>query len=128
MPHDLLEMTTKILEFIDFQNEPNTDKLREKDIAQYNFVLNKRFSTLPSTMIRLLSDKERQSENLEKVLEMISLISSMQTGEKTYEEAENEFAEKRSEEYIYPLFGGKENFLKATEEKKREKEKQHVKK
>ena len=62
-------------------------------------------------------------QNLEKILDMINLLRSVKTGEKSLENAENEFVEKRAEEYLYPAFGGKDNFYKVAEENKKKKKK-----
>jgi hypothetical protein len=119
---DLVEMTNKLIEFIEFSDKPETIKLKENNIGNYNYIISNRFSILPTSMIKLLSDREKRSEHLQKILEMIDLLKSVKSGSKSYESAETEFIEKRSEEYLYPQFGGKDNFYKIAEENKKKQE------
>lgn len=118
---DLEKLTDDLLGFIDFIDKPDIRKLKESNKGQFNFLINEQFPNLPLSMIRLLSDYENRSQNLEKILDMINLLRTVKTGEKSLENAENEFVEKRAEEYLYPAFGGKENFYKVAEENKNNK-------
>ena len=116
---DLEKLTSDILKFIDFVDEPDIKELKETNIGKFNFMVNEGFPDLPVSMIRLLGDYDNKEKNLEKILEMIELLRSVKTGHKTFENAENEFVEKRAEEYLYPAFGGKDNFYKVAEENKK---------
>ena len=54
-----------------------------------------------------------------KALISFSIANNENFFDKFYiEKAENEFVEKRAEEYLYPQFGGRENFYKISEENK----------
>ena len=119
---DLVEMTNKLIEFIEFSDKPETIKLKENNMGNYNYIISNRFSILPPSMIKLLADREKRSEHLQKILEMIDLLKAVKSGSKSYESAETEFIEKRSEEYLYPQFGGKEQFYKIAEENKKKQE------
>jgi hypothetical protein len=116
---DLEKLTDDILKFIDFIDTPEIRDLKENNMSKFNFMVNEQFPELPLAMIRLLSDYQNRSQNLEKILDMINLLRSVKTGEKSLENAENEFVEKRAEEYLYPAFGGKDNFYKVAEENKK---------
>ena len=115
---DLVELTNKVLEFIEFEDNPETQKIKLDDRGYYNFIVEDRFDKLPTTMIKLLSEKDKRHENLEKILDMIRLLKTVKEGKTSFEKAENEFVEKRAEEYLYPQFGGKDNFYKIAEENK----------
>ena len=121
---DLTLLTDKILEFIEFSDLPETKTLKENNIGNYNYILSQRFDKLPSSMTKLLSDEENRASNLEKIMEMLTLLQAVKDGRSTFEKTENDFFEKRAEEYIYPKFGGRENFYKVSEQKKLEKEKE----
>lgn len=120
---DLTLMTTKLLEFIEFEEKEETQKLKEENRGNYNYVIYKEYSMLPPTMIKLLSEKEKRTENLQKVMDMLRLLTNVKEGKTNFEHAENEFMEKRSEEYLYPIFGGREKFYQIAEENKKNKEK-----
>ena len=120
---DLTLLTTKILEFIEFEEKEETQKLKENNRGYYNNLVDTNFEILTPTMIKLLSDKNNRSENLEKMMDMIRLLRNIKEGRNTFENAENEFMEKRSEEYLYPIFGGREKFYKIAEENKKKSKK-----
>ena len=98
-------------------------KLKKEDRGQYNYIVNKEFDMLPQTMIKLLSEKEKRTENLQKVMDMLRLLKNVKEGKTNFEKAENEFMEKRSEEYLYPVFGGRDKFYQIAEENKKKQEK-----
>ncbi len=127
---DLEKLTNDILKFIEFIDRPETKEIKDVNKSQFNFLVNEQFPELPRSMIKLLSDYENRHNNLKKIIDMITLLNSIKTGEKTLQTAENEFVEKRAEEYLYPAFGGKDNFYKVAEENriKQEQEKKNKKK
>jgi hypothetical protein len=116
---DLVELTNKVLEFIEFEDNPETQRIKKNDRGYYNYIVEERFDKLPTTIIKLLSEQDKRSENLAKILDMINLLKNVKEGRTTFEKAENEFVEKRAEEYLYPQFGGKDNFYKIAEENKK---------
>jgi len=120
---DLKKLTDNVLKFIEFIDKPEIRELKKNEIGKFNYLINQQFSEMPVSMIKLLSDYENRDKNLDKILDMINILKSVETGEKTFEIAENEFVEKRAEEYLYPAFGGKDNFYKVAEENKKKKEK-----
>ena len=119
---DLLQLTDKILEFIEFYDKPEMKKLREENMGNYNYIIGEKFTMLPPSMIKLLSDEENRVSNLEKLMEMLRLLQTVKDGKNTFENTENDFFEKRAEEYIYPKFGGRDNFYKVSEEYKKQQE------
>jgi len=120
---DLTLLTTKLLQFIEFEEKDETQKIKKEDRGQYNYIVNKEFDMLPQTMIKLLSEKEKRTENLQKVMDMLRLLKNVKEGKTNFEKAENEFMEKRSEEYLYPVFGGRDKFYQIAEENKKKQEK-----
>jgi hypothetical protein len=119
----LNKITSEIINFIQYIDKiDNKDNIDNKVNSNLNYIIDREFSNLPKSMIKLLMDKENRTTNLEKILDMIKMLQNVNKGEMTLETAENEFAEKRAEEYLYPIFGGKEEYYKIAEEKKKEKE------
>lgn len=125
---DLEKLTNDVLGFIDFIDRSEIREIYQSNKGQFNFLVNEQFPNLPLSMIRLLTDYENRSQNLEKILDMINLLRSVKTGERSLENAENEFVEKRAEEYLYPAFGGKDNFYKVAEENKKKNKNKNKKK
>ena len=115
---DLTLLTSKIIEFIEFYDDPSTQDLIKTNKGAYNLIINERFDLIPVAMIRLLSDSDKRASNLEKIMDMISMLDKVKNGSNSLENAENIFFEKRAEEYLYPKFGGRDNFYKVAEENK----------
>jgi len=115
---DLEKLTNDLLNFIEFYDKPETQKTKETNVGYYNYLINDKFKNLPFPMIRLLEDQKNRKENLAKIIEMINILKNVKSGQTSLENAENEFVEKRAEEYLYPAFGGKDNFYKVAEENK----------
>jgi hypothetical protein len=118
---DLVELTNKALEFIEFEDKQETQELKKNDRGHYNYIVEQKFGTMPLSMIRLLTDSDNRKENLQKLLDMIQLLKNIKEDKTTFEKAENDFFEKRAEEYLYPKFGGRDNFYKIAEENKKNK-------
>ena len=119
---DLTLLTSKILEFIVFHDDPETQELKSTNMGGYNYIISERFEIIPVAMVKLLSDIKNRATNLEKIMDMISILEKVKNGSNTLENAENIFFEKRAEEYLYPQFGGKDNFYKIAEENKKNQE------
>ena len=119
---DLTLLTSKILEFIEFYDEPTTQELIKNNKGGYNLIINEKFEIIPLGMIRLLSDVNNRATNLEKIMDMLSMLEKVKNGSNSLENAETLFFEKRAEEYLYPQFGGKDNFYKIAEENKKKKD------
>ena len=115
---DLTQLTTKILEFIEFHDDPTTQELINNNKSNYNYILSERFEIIPIAMVKLLSDIENRASNLEKIMDMISMLEKVKNGANSIQNAEETFFEKRASEYLYPQFGGRENFYKVAEENK----------
>lgn len=124
---DLTLLTTKLLEFIEFEEKEEIQKLKKGNKGEYNYIINEKFQMLPPTMIKLLSEKEKRTENLQKVMDMLRLLKNVKEGKTNFEKAENEFMEKRSQEYLYPMFGGRDKFYQIAEENKKKQEKKYKK-
>jgi hypothetical protein len=121
---DLTLLTTKILEFIEYHDDPVTQELIKTNKGSYNLTLSERFEIIPIAMIKLLSDIKNRASNLEKIMDMISMLEKVKNGSNSLQNAEEVFFEKRASEYLYPQFGGRENFYKVAEENKLKQEKE----
>jgi len=112
---NILELSNLVIEFLEFYD--NNKTLRETNMGQYLNLMYEKFSNMPSSMIKLLSDEENRSTNLSKIIDMLETLSQVKKGNKNLEEARDEFVEKVNEEYFYPSFGGKEKLIQSIEDK-----------
>ena len=114
---DVLELSRKVVEFIEYYDNPATKNLRLTNYPVYLNTLYEKFEKMPASMITILSDEKNRVANLEKVINMLEVLGKVKNGSKNIEEARDEFVEKNNEEYFYPAFGGKDQLIKDIEAK-----------
>lgn len=112
-------LSSKVVEFLEFYDEPATTKLRKENHPHYLFKLYERFEVLPASMIKLLSEPNQslRTQNVEKIIMLLERLADVKTGKRNLEATRDEFLEENNEKYFYPAFGGKENLIKLAEEK-----------
>ena len=114
---DTEKMMRNIDKLLDFIESPHMKELEETDKDKFeNLAFMKFNNILPMKIISLLVEDERY-KNLETLLDMLETLSHVKKGKKDLLEETKKFSEKRNEEYMYPKFGGKENFEKTMREK-----------
>ena len=107
---DIDSMVKTIDNMLDFIESPrmksleisNKDRFETEVFTKYNDVL-------PMKIITLIVDKNRY-ENLEQLLDMLETLSQIKKGKKDLMEETQKFNEKQNETFVYPKFGGKDNF------------------
>lgn len=109
---DLELLTSKILEYIEFVDDPQTQRLKEANFGEFNYIVQEKFFILPLSMIKLLDQTERREENLIEILNMIEVLKQVKAGRVDLDTAAKSYDERISEKYLYPQFGGKEAFMK----------------
>ncbi len=107
---DIDKILNNIIDFIQFSDKPEIIDLEKRDDTAYFHLIMERYEELPMSIIRLLMERENRSENVEKLLDMITLLSKLKNGEGDINEEFEKFSENLNEEYVYPEFGGKEKF------------------
>jgi len=106
------EMLTHIDKLIDFIETPKMKKLEFSNNKEFERQVYAKFNTiLPMSIINLLVEGDRY-EHLERLLEMCNTLKKVKNGELDIHEEHGKFSEKLNTEYLYPKFGGKENFEK----------------
>jgi hypothetical protein len=121
---DLELLSSKVVEFLEFYDDPKIKKLREESHSNYLFKLYERFEIMPASMIKLLSERNQKlrAQNLEKIITLLERLAEVKSGKRNLEATRDEFLEENNEKYFYPAFGGKEVLQKLAEEKEKEKD------
>jgi len=116
---DIELLSSKVVEFLEFYDQPETTKLRKENHPHYLFKLYERFEVLPASMIKLLSEPNQKlrTQNVEKIIMLLERLYEVKTGKRNLESTRDEFLEENNEKYFYPAFGGKEQLMKLAEEK-----------
>ena len=117
---DIELLSSKVVEFLEFYDEPSIVRLRKENHPHYLFKLYERFEILPASMIKLLSEPNHQlrTQNIEKIIMLLERLAEVKAGKRNLEATRDEFLEENNEKYFYPAFGGKEELMKLAEEKK----------
>lgn len=85
-----------------------------------NIVYGKFNSKLPMKVISLLIEQERY-ENLNELLDMFEILKDIKNGKRDINVEAERFGEKNRSKYVYPQFGGKENFIKTMSQPQKKK-------
>lgn len=117
---DLELLLKNVIELVELMEQPDMENFKKTNNAEYEKMLvNKYQDCMPYNMIRLLL-RDRHN-NLEKVIQLIQVLSKVKDGKADLNEEYDKFGEKLNEEYLYPKFGGKEETFKFfTEQAKKE--------
>lgn len=126
------KLTGDILAFLQFTELDSTKELIKKSHGTFLHKTTEKFPDIPYSIIKMLMDEDetpqQKSENITKLLNMFGQLDKIKRGEKDMDETFEHFREGLSEEYIYPQYGGKEEFEKKMLRKNKRKEKRQNRK
>ena len=108
-PDTLIKNVLKAIEIMD---RPDMIQLQKVNYPNFMDRIINDIPDIQTSMIKILSDRENRVYNLEKVLEMIETLRKVKNGQLDMQKAFSDFIEQQNEKYIYPQFGGKEEFEK----------------
>lgn len=109
---DLDEMLRHINDLLDCIEEEHMKQLEIQDKNMFErIIINKFHDKMPFKIIRMLMEPDRYN-NLDKLLDMFETLKIVQRGDADVYTEFKKFNEKQNEEYVYPKFGGKEEFYK----------------
>lgn len=111
---DLEKLTNDILDFLKFTETDETKLLIKENYGAFQHKADELYPDIPYSITKLLMDDtetaEDKSKNLVKLLEMLSQLSDIKKGNQDINKSFNSFREGLHEEFVYPKFGGKEEF------------------
>jgi hypothetical protein len=111
---DLSELMTYVDELIAFVELPEMETLRETNYEEYERLAYQRFNQfIPIKIIGMMVNQEERYDNLERLLDMFERLEGIKNGSKDMQHEYADFSEKLNEQYLYPEYGGKEQFIEA---------------
>lgn len=114
--NDVLPYINELMEYTEL---PHMIKLEQSDNKKFmNLVCGRFNSKLSMNMINLLTSSDKY-ENLDKLLDLLDTMRDIKDGKKDIREEHSRFTEKMNEHFVYPKFGGKDNFEKEMSEPKK---------
>lgn len=128
---DLEKLTTELVGFITYINGEDMEKLAVSDYNAYIGHLEEKFDDFSlnyHSIFKMLTDKEsinNREENIQKLISLIEVLMEVKQGKRSMDKEFENFRETKAQEYVYPKFGGKEQFEETM--KKRAKRKQRRK-
>lgn len=123
---DLEKLLDRVLEFLRYINKTEMQELENEDKFAFERHLDSKFEDLSLryySIFRLLLDKDNREDNVCKLIDIFSTLKKVKTGSLDIHKATEEYHEELNSEYIYPKFGGKEQFEKKMQKEKNKKRK-----
>lgn len=109
---DLENMLTHIDNLIEYAESTEMRILSNTNYQEYETKIYQRFNQhIPIKMISLLIDENERYDNLDGIIGMFETLKDIKEGKKNMQNEYEKFSEKLNEKYLYPDFGGKENFI-----------------
>ncbi len=116
---DVTKLTGHIIEFIEYIEQPDIKKMAQDNMMMYKQHLENKFEEFTLeyySIYKMLVDNEKErAQNIEKLFKMLDRLKDVETGRTTVEKQFMQVREELAEEYLYPKFGGKDQFQKALE-------------
>lgn len=112
---DLEKLLETVLEFLKYISTDEMQKLEDSDPTAFERHLDSKFENLSLryySIFKLLLDKEHREENVCKLIDIFTTLNKIKSGSLDIKKATDDFHEEQNHEYIYPKFGGKEEFEK----------------
>ena len=116
---DITNLTGQIIEFVEYIEQPEMKNFSKENNMMYKGHLETKFEDFSleyySIYKMLVDNEDKRAENLDKLFNMLSKLKDIEMGKSN---VEKEFVKVRDElanEYLYPKFGGKQQFEKAME-------------
>lgn len=123
---DLNKLTTEIINFLEYVNTDEAEKIEKDNFENYKRHLEGKFPDFTLNYINIynmLLEKENREDNLVKLLNLFEILKDIKEGKKDIQEEFIRFKEAQASEYIYPKYGGKENFEKHIKQRALKKQK-----
>jgi hypothetical protein len=126
---DIDKLLSIVLEFLHYIGTKEMQELENRDQLTFERHLDVKFEDLSLRhypIFKLLIDKEHREENVCKLIDMFSILAKVKSGALDINQADKNFNEDLNNEYIYPKFGGKQQFEQAMlKGKNKKKNKKH---
>lgn len=107
---DLDQMLVKINELLEFIEKPESVNMMKRNKNDFEDMIIKLFGEdIPNKIITLMLEDDRY-DNLAKLLDMFDILRKVKNQQADIQEEFHKFNENLNEQYLYPKFGGKEEF------------------
>lgn len=120
---DLKHLTENLVKILAEINSEEMIQLFDTDKELFKEKMEQKFPEFSNRYYSLFQQLlEKDMDNIGKLIMMLTNLHKVEHGELTMDDAFNNVRESLSEDYIYPKFGGKENFEKTMRERGKKKQ------
>ena len=112
---DIVKITDEVyglVQYLDTDEAVNLVK-EEKSGLLYNKI-DEKFPNVPFSAVKMLTDTnesdEQKAKNIIQLLELLKSIAELKEGNGDITQSFENFREEKMEEWVYPVYGGKEGF------------------
>lgn len=125
---DMEKLTEQLAVFLEYICSEDIQKMEIDDNVEFVKHLQNKFEDFfinYTAIFKLLTDERnrpQREENVSRLLNLIQLMVDIKKGNRDMDKEFDIYREDLNEEYIYPQFGGKENFEKEIARRAKERE------
>lgn len=119
---DLENLLNQVIEFVQYINTDEMQKLEVTNNIAFEQHLDSKFedfSTNYYNIFKLLLDRDKREENLCRLIDMFKELKRVKMGAIDIDYADKQYKEELNKEFIYPKYGGKQQFERAMQNKKK---------
>jgi len=118
---DLVKLTGMIIEFVEYIETPEMKTFAQQNKMMFRNHLEEKFDEFTlefySIYKMLVDDEAHRSNNLDRLFNMIRRLQNMEKNNSNVDKEFVKVQEQLAEEYLYPQFGGKNEFYKKFQKK-----------
>lgn len=125
---DITQLVEELTEILEYVAQPAMIELRKNNFKAYEEHIEAKYAKFVEKHYGIFDMIIKQENtDIDKFIEMCIMMDKIKNGQSTMKEEYDKFSGKLNEEYIYPQFGGKENFEKVTAKKQQRKQRRQMK-
>ena len=110
---NLEKLTTDVFDFIQFTDKSQIKNMIKNRYGEFINVVTEKYPDIPFSIIKMLIDNDsNRDENIKRLISVFERLNNIKKGKHDINNEFKDFQEEISEEYLYPKFGGRDEFIK----------------
>lgn len=112
---DIEQLLDHVISMLEYMNTDEMKQLEDSDPDAFEKHLDIKFSEFTYryyAVFKLLLDKVNRKDNVARLIQLFEKLNKIKNNEASMDDAYEEYTEGLNSRYIYPKFGGKQNFEK----------------
>ena len=110
---NLEKLTSDVLNFIQFTDKPEIKNMIKTRYGEFINIITEKYPDIPFSITKMLIDENiNRDESIKRLIHIFERLNKIKNGKLNLNSEFKDFQEEISEEYLYPKFGGREEFIK----------------